>query len=291
MTKFKGTGVALVTPFQNKQIDFPALEKIIEHVINGGVDFIVSLGSTGEPINLDRNECQAVLKFTLEKTRGRVPLVAGHFGGNNTAQLIERLNGYDLTGFDAIMSSSPSYVKPTQEGIFQHYMKLAEASPLPIIIYNVPARTGSNMKPETIVRLANANHKFIAVKEAGGDLVQMQEILRLRPNGFTVLSGDDPTALASIGCGCEGVISVIANALPRQFSDMVKAARSGDFKTAQKINLKTYGFHNLLYADGNPAGIKACLNIMGFCKNELRLPLTPVSEGVYMELKKKLEMI
>lgn len=288
MKQFKGTGVALVTPFQNGEVDFPALERIIEYVISGGVDYIVSLGSTGEAINLSRAECKKVLRFTLEKVRNRVPLVAGLFGGNNTAQLIERLNDYDLTGFDVIMSSNPSYVKPTQEGIYQHYLQLADASPLPIIIYNVPGRTCGNISAETIVRLANANKKFIAVKEASGNLEQIQKILKDRPENFLVLSGDDPTALATIGCGGDGVISVIANALPEQFSDMIRAALNGDYPTAQRLNLEVLDIHPLLYVDGNPAGIKACLNILGFCENELRLPLTPVTERVFAKLKNEL---
>ena len=289
MEQFSGTGVALVTPFRNDQVDYPALANIIEHVISGGVDFIVSLGSTGEPINMNRAECKAVLKFTLKQVAKRVPLVAGLFGGNNTQQLIERLHDYDLSGFDAIMSSSPSYVKPTQEGIFQHYMQLARASDLPIIIYNVPGRTCSNVAPETIVRLAEADRKFIAVKEASGDLVQVQQILRQRPAGFLLLSGDDPTTLATVGCGGDGVISVIANVLPAQFSGMVRAALNGDYATAQRLNLDLFDIHPLLYVDGNPAGVKACLSLLRLCENELRLPLTPVSENVFAKLKGKME--
>lgn len=290
MEMFRGTGVALVTPFQNDKIDFPALGNIIEHVISGGVDYIVSLGSTGEAINLSRAECKEVLTFTYQKVAGRKPLVAGLFGGNNTAQLIERIEAYgpELEGYDAIMSSNPSYVKPTQEGIYQHYLQVADASPLPIIIYNVPGRTCGNITAETCVRLANASPKFIAVKEASGDLEQIQKILKDRPEGFLVLSGDDPTTLATIGCGGDGVISVIANTLPGPFSDMVRAALDGAYPTAQQLNLSMFDLHPLLYVDGNPAGVKACLHILGLCENELRLPLTPVTEATFAKLKKEL---
>ncbi|MBI5914652.1 MAG: 4-hydroxy-tetrahydrodipicolinate synthase [Bacteroidetes bacterium] len=287
--QFNGTGVALVTPYQQGKVDFEALEKVIEHVIGGGVDFIVSLGSTGEAIMLTTAECKEVFKFTLKKVTERVPVVAGLFGANNTLHLIERVRNYDLEGFSAIMSSNPSYVKPTQEGIFQHYMALEAVSPLPIIIYNVPGRTASNMTADTTLRLAHASKKFIAVKEASGQMDQVVSIIKHKPDDFLVLSGDDSLTLPIIACGGRGVISVIANALPEQFSGMVRAALHGDFETARCINLDLHDIHPLLYVDGNPAGIKAVLKIMGICSGEVRLPLVPVRESTLENLKVELE--
>jgi len=289
--QLSGTGVALVTPFQRGQIDFPALENIIEHVISGGVDFIVSLGTTGEPITMTTNECTAVLRFTVEKVAGRVPLVAGLFGGNCTAQLIDSFDTYDLEGFMAVMSSSPAYLKPGQEGIYQHYMKLAERSPLPIIIYNVPGRTACNVTAATTLRLAHATNKFLAVKEASGNINQAMQILKNKPKDFLVFSGDDLLTLPLIGAGAYGVISVIANAYPAQFSGMVRAALSGDFKTAQRLNAGLLDVHPWLYVDGNPPGIKCALEILGFCSREVRLPQVPVSERTYLGLKKAMEEV
>lgn len=289
--QLSGTGVALVTPFLKGKVDFDALEKIIEHVITGGVDFIVSLGSTGEAIMLTTPECKEVFKFTLQKVNGRVPVVAGLFGANSTLHLLERVRNYDLDGFAAIMSSSPSYVKPTQEGIFQHYMALEAASPLPIIIYNVPGRTASNVSADTTLRLARASSKFIAVKEASGNMEQIVSVIKHKPEGFTVLSGDDSLTLPIITCGGSGVISVIANALPEQFSGMVRAALSGDFDTARRLNLDLHDIHPLLYVDGNPAGIKAVMNFMGLCSGEVRLPLVPVRESTAERLKEELDKL
>ncbi len=282
-----GTGVALVTPYRQGKIDFEALEKIIEHVIAGGVDFIVSLGSTGEAIMLTTAECKEVFKFTLKKVNGRLPVVAGLFGANSTSHLIERVNNYDLEGFSAIMSSNPSYVKPTQEGIFQHYMALEAIAPLPIILYNVPGRTASNLAAETTLRLARASKKFIAVKEASGNLEQAMQIIKHKPDDFLVLSGDDALTLPILACGGNGVISVIANALPEEFSGMVRAALNGDFETARRLNLDLIDIHPWLYVDGNPAGIKSLLNSMGLCSNEVRLPLVPVTEKTAENLRKE----
>lgn len=291
MKQFSGTGVALVTPFKRKKVDYAALEKIIEHTIAGGVDFLVSLGTTGEAVTLSTRECKEVLKFTLRTAKGRLPVVAGLFGENNTSRLVERVEDYDLEGFSAIMSSSPSYTKPTQEGIFQHYMKLAEASPLPIIIYNVPSRTACNVTAETTLRLAHANDKFIAVKEASGDLTQVMKIIKNKPDGFLVLSGDDVLTLPMIACGGDGVISVIANALPAPFASMVRAALDGNYPTAQRLNLELLDVHPWLYVDGNPAGIKTALEILGFSTNDVRLPLVPVRESTQQNLRKELEKI
>lgn len=273
---FKGTGVALVTPFNNGKIDFDALGRVIEHVIEGGVDFLVSLGTTGEAVTLSAAEARAVLDHTIKVNAGRLPLVAGMFGDNNTARLINTLCHFNFEGIDAIMSSSPSYNRPTQEGIFQHYMAMADASPLPIIIYNVPTRTGSNVKPETVLRLAKANPSFIAVKEAGGDVVQAMKLIKGKPANFLVLSGDDPLTLPILACGGDGAISVIANAMPRAFSTLVRSALDDDYLTAAKINLDILDIHPWLYVDGNPAGIKAAMEIKGICSREVRLPLVPM---------------
>ena len=276
-SQFSGTGVALVTPFKTDgAIDWAALERIIEHVLqDSGVDYIVSLGTTGEAITLSTSECKQVFAFTIKKVNGRVPLVAGLFGSNNTATILDRYQIYDLDGFGAVLSSSPAYNKPSQEGIFQHYMKVAEASPLPIIIYNVPSRTGSNVSAKTTVRLANASERFVAIKEASGNIVQGMDILKHKPEHFLVLSGDDPITLPLIAAGGAGVISVIANAYPKTFSTMVRSAMSGDFATARGLNNTLLDIHNWLYVENNPCGIKAALNIMGLCENNVRLPLVP----------------
>jgi 4-hydroxy-tetrahydrodipicolinate synthase len=277
---FSGTGVALVTPFdKDGNIDWAAMERLIEHVLqDGGVDYIVSLGTTGEAITLSTAECKAVFAFTLKQVNNRKPVVAGLFGSNNTATILDRFKTYNLEGFGAILSSSPAYNKPSQEGIFQHYLKVAEASPLPIIIYNVPSRTGSNVAAKTIVRLANANEKFIAVKEASGNLIQCMDIIKYKPAHFMVLSGDDALTLPLIAAGGQGVISVIANAYPKSFSTMVRAAMIGNFKTANALNYDLHDIHPWLYVENNPCGIKAALNIMNLCEKTVRLPLVPQSE-------------
>ena len=261
--QFRGTGVALVTPFRNGSIDFPALKKIIEYNINGGVDYLVSLGSTGEAITLSTEECRAVVDFTLEVNNGRLPVMVGQFGHNNTQQLIGRIKQFDFTGIAAVLSSSPAYNKPSQEGIFQHYTAVAEYCPVPIIIYNVPGRTSSNVLPETIIRLANANPKFIGVKEASGDIVQASHIIKHKPDHFLVISGDDPSALGFIACGGDGLISVIANTLPQQISDMIRHALNNDSTTAIQQHLQLLDMHHWLYLEGNPVGVKAGYGITG----------------------------
>ena len=291
MKQFSGTGVALVTPFKSGKINYNDLEKIIEFQINGGIDYLVSLGTTGEASTLSNKECQSILDFMVKTVNGRVPIVAGNFGGNDTAALVKSLHSYNLEGFSAIMSSSPAYVKPNQEGIFRHYMELEKESPLPIIIYNVPGRTSSNISAATTLRLANASDKFIAVKEASGDLVQACKIIKERPEHFSVLSGDDLTALALVACGGDGVVSVIANAFPDMFSDMIRAALNNDYKIAQQINLQLINVHHWLYVDGNPAGIKAALELLGLCRKEVRLPLTPISKPNFIQLKKEINRV
>lgn len=272
-----GTGVALVTPFKNGTVDHETLKRVIDYVIEGGVDFIVSLGTTGESVTLSTQECLEVFDTTIEHTAERVPLVAGYFGGNNTANVVRRLKDFRPDGFQAIMSSSPAYNRPPQEGIYQHYLRLGENSPLPIIIYNVPSRTACNVLPETVLRLAEASSQFCAVKEATGDLVQGTEILRHRPPGFQVLSGDDPTAVPFIGAGADGVISVVANMLPSPFTTMINAALANNFDAAQRLHNLFAAINPSLYLDGNPAGVKVGLAHFGMGNHEVRLPLVPAS--------------
>lgn len=289
--QFRGTGVALVTPFEpNGTIDWESLERIIYYVIEGGVDYLVSLGTTGEAITLSSKECQQVFDFTVDKAGGKVPVVAGWFGANSTAHLIERLKNIDLRNADAILSSSPAYNKPSQEGIYRHYVEVAKVSPVPIILYNVPGRTSSNVAPETLCRLAAVSDKFVGVKEASGNLNQAQYILKHRPSeDFLVISGDDQITLGMLACGGDGVISVIANSHPAEWSGMVKAAFAGDYATARLYNDMLHDVHPYLYVEGNPVGIKAAMNILGFCKNELRLPLVPMVGGNYDKLIAELD--
>lgn len=288
--KFSGTGVALITPFQaDKSVDYPTLAKIIEYVIDGGIDYIVSLGTTGEAITLSAEECRAVLDFTIKTVNSRIPIVAGLFGHNYTDKLVKGIQRYNFDGIDAIMSSSPAYSKPGQEGIFQHYMAVEAVSPVPIIIYNVPGRTSSNVAPETTLRLAEASSKFIAVKEASGNLEQAMKIIKHRPKDFLVLSGEDPLTLGMIAAGGDGVISVIANAYPGHFSDMVRAALNEDFATARKLNNQLLDVHPHLYKEGNPVGIKAAMELLGLCHREVRIPLVKMTEKGMQGLKLELD--
>lgn len=287
----RGTGVALITPFlPTGQIDYDSLSRIIHHCISGGVEYLVSMGTTGEAVTLSQEERYAVMAFTAKQAEGKVPVVAG-IGGNNTAEVCRELENLDTSGIVAILSSSPAYNKPSQEGIFQHYMKLSGVSPLPIIIYNVPGRTASNILPETCLRLAHASDKFIAVKEASGDLTQATKILKDRPQNFMVLSGDDPLALALIGIGGDGVISVIANAYPKQFSELIRSALQNNFQLAAKINNNLFDLHKWLYVEGNPVGIKAAASALGLCQNIFRLPLVPMSLPNFEKLKAEMATI
>ncbi|MEM8906280.1 MAG: 4-hydroxy-tetrahydrodipicolinate synthase [Bacteroidota bacterium] len=288
---FSGTGVALVTPFSKGRVDYRSLERIIEYTIAGGVDYLVCLGSTGEAVSLSAAECRRILDFTLRITNGRLPVVAGFFGGNYTAALAQKIAQYNFDGVAGILSSSPAYSKPSQEGIYQHYMAIAETSPVPIIIYNVPGRTASNVNASTLIRLANASEKFVAVKEASGDMIQTAQLIKNKQRHFQVLSGDDPTCLPALSMGANGVISVIANALPDAFSDMVRLARQGDFRTARSIHLQLLDLHHWLYVEGNPPGIKSAMQILGMGSNEVRLPLSKMSEANYAMLKKELDQV
>ena len=289
---FSGTGVALITPFRaDKSVDYPALSRLIDHVIDGGVDYVVCLGTTGEAITLSSQECREILDYTIRHVDERVPIVAGFFGGNYTERLVQSLRSYNFDGVAGIMSSSPAYSKPPQEGIYQHYLRVAEAAPLPLIIYNVPSRTSSNVLPETILRLAEASDRFAAVKEASGVLGQATEILRHRPAHFAVLSGDDPLTTAMIAVGAHGGISVIANALPGHFSRMVRAALDNHIDEARQLNFDLLDVHPLLYCEGNPVGIKAAVSILGLCDNYLRVPLVPLSAPNVEKLRQVLDRV
>lgn len=285
LPQFSGTGVATITPFDlNGTVDYPALDRLLEHVISGGVDYIVALGTTGETTTISRKECQQILAHIVERVDGRIPLVAGCFGDNDTQHLVDSLGVYDLDGFAAVMSASPAYLKPSQEGIYQHYLRMADASPRPIIIYNVPGRTSSNIHPETVLRLAEANDKFVAIKEASGSMEQALQLVKHGPEHLAVICGEDPITLPMIAAGGHGGISVIANVFPRLFSEMVKAALAGDVQTAIARNNAMMDVHKWLYIDGNPAGIKAAMKWAGVSEEVLRLPLVPM----YAENRKRL---
>jgi 4-hydroxy-tetrahydrodipicolinate synthase len=289
--RFIGTGVAIVTPFKNNEIDLPSLGNIIEYVIDGGVNYIVALGSTGETATLNEDEARRVLDYCIEKINNRVPLVAGNFGWNDTKELVKKIKDYHFDGIAAILSSSPAYIKPSQEGIFRHYAAMADVCPIPIILYNVPGRTRSNMEWETTVRLAEYSRTFVGIKEASGDLIQTTRIIKNKPDHFIVTSGDDEVALAMTAVGGDGVISVMANALPKAFSQMINFALDQDYFAARELNFKTYDLHKWLYIEGNPVGIKSAMEVLGYCTNEVRLPLSPLSEPNYNKLKEELTRI
>ncbi|OCX51474.1 4-hydroxy-tetrahydrodipicolinate synthase [Mucilaginibacter sp. PPCGB 2223] len=279
MSTFNGTGVAVITPFHpNGEVDFGGLEAVINHIIGGGVEYVVSLGTTGESATLNKDEKKQVWKRTVEFNNGRVPLVAG-IGGNNTYEVLRAIEEFDTTGYSAILSVSPYYSKPTQEGIYQHYKAIAEKSPLPVILYNVPSRTGSTISAETTLRLAHDFKNIIATKEASGSFDIFNQIMRDKPADFKLISGDDPVTLPMMAMGCSGVISVIANAVPKVMSDMVRLCLKGDFATAQPLHYSTIEFTRLMFAEGNPGGVKEALKQLGVCGNTVRLPLVGVSRS------------
>ncbi len=289
--KFRDTGVALVTPFHaDKSIDFDALEKLVNHVIYNGVNYLVALGTTAETPTLSAEEKLQILAKVAEVNAGRVPLVCG-IGGNNTAEVIELMHSYPLDHVDAILSVSPYYSKPTQTGIIAHYKELNKHTPKPIILYNVPGRTGSNMTPDTTIRLANECEQIIAIKEASGNMVQCMELVKSRPEGFAILSGDDNLAMAQIACGFDGVISVAANCFTRLFCDMINASLRYDFSEAQKLLYKILLGIDLLFVEGNPAGAKCVLSELGILQNELRLPVVSVSASTHNQIKEFLKTI
>lgn len=271
----EGTGVALVTPFKaDKSIDFGALGRLIDYQIESGIDFIVVLGTTGETPTLSEDERRQIINFTRSRVDNRVAIVLG-LGGYNTMAIVKELKEGNFDGISAILSVVPPYSKPSQEGIFQHYSAIAEASPLPVILYNVPGRTGVNMTADTTLRLANAHKNIIGVKEASGNFVQIEEIIKNKPEHFKVISGDDGITYPLMTLGATGVISVIANAFPKEFSQMVKKCLAGDFKGALPLHFQFTELFNLMFVDGNPAGVKCTLNALGMIENELRLPLVP----------------
>jgi 4-hydroxy-tetrahydrodipicolinate synthase len=285
-TNFTGTGVAIVTPFTTKgEVDFPALTKLVEHIIKGRVEYIVVLGTTGETATLSKDEKKLVIAHIIKATNKRIPLVMG-IGGNNTAELVEQLKKDDLSDFDAILSVSPYYNKPSQEGIYQHYKAIAKASPLPIILYNVPGRTASNIIAETTLRLANEFKNIIAIKEASGNIEQCMKIIKYRPDNFLIISGDDNLTLPLIASGADGVISVVANAYPKDFSDMVRFALVHDLKNAQKLHYKLMEITEQLFADGNPGGVKVVLAKKKITQPTVRLPLVEPNDTVKAKLKK-----
>jgi len=283
--QLKGTGVAIITPFtQNNKIDFNALGKVIDTLINAGVEYIVTLGTTGETPVLTNPEKIDILNYTYEKVAGKVPVVVG-IGGNDTADLIQDLTHFPLEKATAILSASPYYNKPSQEGIFQHYKMVAAASPKPVVLYNVPGRTGRNMSASTTLRLANEIDNIIGIKEASGDMAQCMQILKDKPADFLVVSGDDALALPQLACGMEGVISVAANAYPKLFGDMVRACLAQNFTAAKMLNDRLIEAYDLMFVENNPAGVKAFMVEQGLIDNYLRMPNVPISKPVHDQIK------
>jgi 4-hydroxy-tetrahydrodipicolinate synthase len=279
--KFTGTGIAIVTPFQAEgKIDWENFARLIEYWIDGKVEYLVVLGTTGESATVHGTEKQEVFSFVAKQVGGRLPLVAG-IGGNDTQEVIEGFRKFDLKGYDAILSVSPYYNKPNQEGIFQHYKALDAAAPLPIIMYNVPGRTGMNVTADTQLRIAHECKQIFATKEASGNFDQINQILKYKPADFMVISGDDPITLPMIALGAEGVISVVANAYPYEFSEMVRLCLKGDYDKAKSLHFKYTDIIASMFAEGSPSGIKAYLAEMGLCKNAFRLPVVPVSDKQY----------
>src|SRR3954469_21439953 len=281
LNKLHGTGVALITPFKLKgDVDYDALEKVIEYVIEGGVEYLVTLGTTGETPTLSKYEKTDIIKFTYKVVNGRVPVVVG-IGGNNTKELLKDIESFPLDKAVAVLSASPYYSKPSQEGLYQHYKALAEASPKPILLYNVPGRTGRNINASTVIRLANEVENIQGIKEASGDMAQCMQILRDAPKDFLVVSGDDALALPQIACGMKGLISVAANAYPKELSQMIRLCLKNDFAKAKNLNDKLIEAYELMFAENNPAGVKAFMAKMGLIQNCLRLPLVTLSESLF----------
>lgn len=272
---FKGLGVALVTPFTTEgEVDYKALKRLVEYLIQNGADFLCILATTGETPCLSTDEKNQIKQLVIDVNRGRVPILIG-CGGNNTRAVVEELKTTDWTGIDGILSVCPYYNKPSQEGLYQHFKAIAEASPLPVVLYNVPGRTGINMKSETTVRLAHDCENIVAIKEASGSLEQVDEIIKNKPDRFDVISGDDALTFSMVASGAAGSISVIGNALPREVSRMIRLEFKGEYEGARTIHHRFTELYSLLFVDGNPAGVKALLHEMGFIENVLRLPLVP----------------
>lgn len=284
---FHGLGIALITPFTDSgEVDYPALKRLLEYQLDNGADFLCILATTAETPCLTREEKDKITVLVKEVVKGRIPILK-YCGGNNTAAVIEEMKSTDWTGIDGILSICPYYNKPSQEGLYQHFKAIAAESPLPLVLYNVPGRTGVNMKAETTVRLAKDCPNIIAIKEASGSLEQVDEIIKNKPDGFDVISGDDALTFPMIASGAVGVISVIGNALPKEFSRMIRLEFNGEYEPARKIHHKFTELYSLLFVDGNPAGVKALLNDMGMIENRLRLPLVPTK----IETKQKMAEI
>ena len=272
---FKGLGIALITPFcKDGSVDYKSLVRLMEYQLDNGADFLCILATTGETPCLTKDEKQKIKDLVVSTVKGRVPILMG-CGGNNTAAIVEELHTGDFRGIDGVLSVCPYYNKPSQEGLYQHFKTIAAATSLPVVLYNVPGRTGVNLKAETTVRLARDCENIVAIKEASGSLEQVDEIIKNKPKDFAVISGDDALTFPMISCGAEGVISVIGNALPKEFSRMIRLEFKGEYEGARKIHHRFTELFSLLFVDGNPAGVKAMLHEMGFIENILRLPLVP----------------
>ena len=288
---FRGLGIALVTPFTpDGQVDYKSLKRLVEYQIDNGADFLCILATTGETPCLTQDEKEKITQLVKDVNHGRLPILKG-CGGNNTAAVVEELRTADWSGIDGILSVCPYYNKPSQEGLYQHFKAIAEASPLPVVLYNVPGRTGINLKPETTVRLANDCENIVAVKEASGSLEQVDEIIKNKPLRFDVLSGDDALTFSMVASGAAGVISVIGNALPKEFSRMIRLEFQGEYEPARKIHHMFTELYSLLFVDGNPAGVKALLHEMGFIENQLRLPLVPTKVSTLQKMAEILKSL
>ena len=291
MKKFRGTGVAIVTPFKNdSSLDFAALGRVVNHVISGGVNYIVVMGTTGESVTLTKDEKKAIISYVVEVTDNRVPIVVG-IGGNNTQDVINHIRHSNLKGVDGILSVAPYYNKPNQRGMLQHFKAIATISPVPIILYNVPGRTCSNISSDTCIELARICENIIAVKEASGDMAQIMRIIKGKPDNFEVISGDDMMTIPIIASGGSGVISVLANAFPAATSELVSFSLKNNFRSAREIHLRYLEIIELLFIDGNPAGVKAMLNAMNLCQNNLRLPLVPVNRTIFTRIQKAIDEV
>jgi len=289
-SKLRGTGVAIVSPFKKSgALDFDAFERIMNYIIEGGCEFIVVLGTTGESPTISRQERKELVGFAVEKNKGRVPVVVG-IGGNSTSEVIDSIQEASFKGVDAILSVCPYYNKPQQEGIFRHFKAISDESPLPLILYTVPGRTASNISASTTIRLAMECENIIGIKEASGSIDQIGHVLKNRPKDFLVLSGDDAITLPLLALGIDGVISVVANVFPREFSDMVRLGLEGKFDKAREIHFRLLDFTNSLFADGSPAGVKAALEMKKLAGNYLRLPLVPVNNETYKMIQQLIRL-
>jgi 4-hydroxy-tetrahydrodipicolinate synthase len=287
----KGTGVALVTPFDKQQkVDYPALKKLVNHCIKGGVNSLIVLGTTGETPTLTSDEKNEILRFVQEQVQDKVTLIAG-FGGNNTQQVIEDITAANLDGYHYILSASPYYNKPSQEGIYMHYKAIAKASPLPIILYNVPGRTASNISVDTTLKLAREVDKIVAIKEASGSIEQCMRLIKNKPKDFIVLSGDDNLVVPQMSIGVEGCISVIANLLPKEFSTMINHCQNNEFREAAEIQLRLNEMIDLIFEEGNPVGIKSALSLQNITTDTVRLPLVNATDVLREKIKKQLIQI